>query len=201
MTNDPLPGTPAHHVLLHGGIGDHQVAQITAETEARTIGARARFPYANPGRDLDKGNPIFGVAPIKSYPFDGSAIVEWDIGPPRKISGQDVGTPPPPNDNVPPSKQYQDPHEFPRRQPAAREQKSEFASPGGRVFDVCEPNRLPGGLPLCSGLGRLRGDPAMALQMPCMLFAWRFLAVGAVVAIWPSTWEPRTHSYTSADEA
>jgi hypothetical protein len=139
MTNDPLPGTPAHHVLLHGGIGDHQVAQITAETEARTIGARARFPYANPGRDLDKGNPIFGVSPIKSYPFDGSAIVEWDIGPPRKINGQDVGTPPPPNENVPPSKQYQDPHEFPRRQPAAREQKSEFMSPGGRVFDVCGP--------------------------------------------------------------
>jgi hypothetical protein len=137
MTDDPLPNTPPHHVMLHGGIGDHQVAQITAETEARTIGARARFPYAGPGRDLDKGNPIFGVPAIGSFPFDGSAIVEWDIGPPRTINGNKFGTPPPPNENVPPSRDYQDPHEFPRKQPEAREQKSAFLSPGGRVIDVC----------------------------------------------------------------
>ena len=65
---------------------------MAAETEARTIGAYARFPYADPGRDLDKGNPIYGVPPIPAFPFDGSAIVEWDIGPPRKINGKDVGT-------------------------------------------------------------------------------------------------------------
>jgi hypothetical protein len=137
MTGDPLPNTPAHHVLLHGGIGDHQVAQITAETEARTIGARARFPYAAPGRDRDKGNPIFGVPAIGAFPFDGSAIVEWDIGPPRTIGGKQYGTPPPPNENVPPSDAFQDPHELPRKQPAAREQKSVFLSPGGRVTNVC----------------------------------------------------------------
>jgi len=137
MTDDPLPNTPAHHILLQGGIGDHQVAQVAAETEARTIGAYARFPYADPGRDLDKGNPIYGVPPITVVPFDGSAIVEWDIGPPRKINGKDVGTPPPPNENIPPSATYQDPHEYPRRQPAARQQKSLFMSPGGKVFDVC----------------------------------------------------------------
>jgi hypothetical protein len=139
MTDDPLPNTPAHHVMLHAGLGDHQVAQVAAETEARTIGARARFPYAAPGRDLDKGNPIFGVAPIAAYPFDGSAIVEWDIGPPRTIGTRKVGTPPPPNENVPPSREFQDPHEYPRRQPEARAQKDEFLSPGGRVIDTCGP--------------------------------------------------------------
>ncbi|MEA2367456.1 MAG: hypothetical protein QOH38_174, partial [Thermoleophilaceae bacterium] len=137
MTDDPYPNTPAHHILLHGGIGDHQVAQVAAETEARTIGAHAHFPYAAPGRDLDKNNPIFGVPPIESFPFDGSAIVEWDIGAPRTIDGKKVGTPPPPNENVPPSREFQDPHEYPRRQPAGREQKNAFLSPGGRVIDVC----------------------------------------------------------------
>ncbi|MEA2459302.1 MAG: hypothetical protein QOC95_2274, partial [Thermoleophilaceae bacterium] len=39
MTGDPLPDTPAHTVLMQAGVGDHQVAQVAAETEARTIGA------------------------------------------------------------------------------------------------------------------------------------------------------------------
>ncbi|HEX8074460.1 MAG TPA: hypothetical protein VF545_05715, partial [Thermoleophilaceae bacterium] len=113
------------------------------ETEARTIGASTHFPYTDPGRDLDKGNPIFGVPAIASYPFGGSAIIEWDIGPPRLIDGKKTsdgtpfGTAPPPNENVPPSREYQDPHEFPRRQPAARTQKSEFFRPGGKVVNVC----------------------------------------------------------------
>jgi hypothetical protein len=143
MTTDHYPNTPPHEVILHGGIGDHQVAQITAETEARTIGASAHFPYAEPGRDLDQGNPIYGVPPITSYPFHGSAIVEWDIGPPRMINGKNsngdipFGTPPPPNENRPQSRNYQDPHEYPRKQPAARAQKSVFFSIGGLVIDPC----------------------------------------------------------------
>jgi hypothetical protein len=137
MTSDPYPNTPAHRVLMHAGLGDHQVAQIAAETEARTIGARAHFPWADPGRDLDKGSPIYGVPPIAHYPFGGSAIVLWDIGPPRKIGKDQFGTPPPPNSNTPPSEQYQDPHEFPRKQPAARQQKSDFLKIGGAIFEVC----------------------------------------------------------------
>ncbi|MFD0852817.1 hypothetical protein ACFQ07_11305, partial [Actinomadura adrarensis] len=31
MTNDPLPGTPAHKVLMHVAFGDHQVAPVAAE--------------------------------------------------------------------------------------------------------------------------------------------------------------------------
>jgi hypothetical protein len=147
MTGDPYPNTPAHHVMLQGGIGDHQVAQVAAETEARTIGARAHFPYAAPGRDLDKGNPIYGVPAVSKYPFDGSMIEEWDIGPPRLIDGKKTGdgtfygTPPPPNTNTPPNgDDYQDPHEYPRRQPGARAQKNEFFRPGGLIFNVCGPH-------------------------------------------------------------
>jgi hypothetical protein len=137
ITDDPLADTPPHEVMLHVGLGDHQVAQVSAEVEARTIGAAAHFPYAEPGRDLDRGNPVYGVPPIESYPFDGSALIMWDIGPPRMIGTRRVGTPPPPNENIPPSRDAQDPHEYPRRQPAAREQKSAFFAPGGRVVDVC----------------------------------------------------------------
>ena len=39
MTDDPYDGTPEHQVLLHVGFGDHQVATVAAEMEARTIGA------------------------------------------------------------------------------------------------------------------------------------------------------------------
>ncbi len=39
MTGRPPANTPLHSVLLHVGLGDHQVAQISAENEARTIGA------------------------------------------------------------------------------------------------------------------------------------------------------------------
>ena len=39
MTSDPLPDTPAHKVLLHVAFGDHQVANVATEIEARTIGA------------------------------------------------------------------------------------------------------------------------------------------------------------------
>ena len=51
MTSNPLPDTPAHVVLMQGGLGDHQVTQFAAEVEARTIGARAHLPWADPGRD------------------------------------------------------------------------------------------------------------------------------------------------------
>src|SRR3546814_4491697 len=39
MTADPLPGTPAKQVLLHAGYSDHQVTNLAAEVEARTLGA------------------------------------------------------------------------------------------------------------------------------------------------------------------
>ncbi|MGH2830716.1 MAG: hypothetical protein ACRDJM_09560, partial [Actinomycetota bacterium] len=40
MSSDPLPNTPAHQVMLHVAYGDFQVTNVSAEVEARTIGAR-----------------------------------------------------------------------------------------------------------------------------------------------------------------
>jgi hypothetical protein len=139
ITSDPLPSTPAHVVLMQGGLGDHQVSQFAAEVEARTIGAHARLPWADPGRDPAGAAP-FGLPPITSYPFKGSAYVLWDIGPPRSSpcpqGDSPCGTAPPPTTNTPPSS-GEDPHEWPRRSKLARRQKSDFLRPGGAVFDVC----------------------------------------------------------------
>ena len=82
ITDDPLPGTPSHKVLMQVALGDHQVANVAAEVEARTIGARLRTPAVDAGRSFDK-EPFYGIKPIRWFPFDGSAFVIWDSGPVR----------------------------------------------------------------------------------------------------------------------
>lgn len=127
MTTDPYPGTPPHRVLMHVAFGDHQVANVASDVEARTIGARIHTPAIAPGRDPDTV-PYWGIPPLPAGPYAGSAVIIWDSG-----------TPAAPTANVPPSgAQYgHDPHEDPRNAPAAREQKSEFLKTG-RVVDVCD---------------------------------------------------------------
>ena len=61
----------------------------------------------------------------RSFPYDGSAIIYWDSG-----------TPSPPATETP-NDGGADPHETPRNQRIARDQKSAFLSPGGKVIDVC----------------------------------------------------------------
>ena len=142
LTSDPYPGTPAKKLLLHEAFGDHQVANVTTEAEARSIGARLHTPALDAGKVVPDVTPYYGIDPIPSYPFDGSAIVVWDSG-----------NPAPPTDNVPPRLSSTDPewadllpcavngggdpHSCPRSQPTARTQKSEFLKPAGGVIDVC----------------------------------------------------------------
>jgi hypothetical protein len=125
MTSDPLPGTPPHTVLMHEAFADHQVANITTEVEARTIGAAVRWPALAPGRHTDV-NPYFAIPQVSAFPFDGSALVVWD-----------TGIPAPPTTNTPP-RAGQDPHSAPRNSPRARLQKSEFLKPDGALIDVCD---------------------------------------------------------------
>jgi hypothetical protein len=124
IKNDPLPNTPSHDVLLHLAFGDHQVANVSTEIEARTIGASIHQPAINPGRNPDV-TPYVDIPAIPSYPFDGSALVVWD-------SGAD----PAPIENIAPST-GPDPHSDPRKDPTARQQKSDFLQTGGMVTDVC----------------------------------------------------------------
>jgi hypothetical protein len=136
MTSDPLPGTPSHKVLMQVALGDHQVANIAAEVEARTIGAYLRTPAVDPGRSFDRV-PFYGIPRIRRFPFDGSAFVMFDTGPIRPDgAGGETGTPPPPVENLPP-RLGDDPHSAPRSDPNGRIQKSEFLKLGGQVIDVC----------------------------------------------------------------
>jgi hypothetical protein len=140
MTTDPYPNTPAHTVLLHMAVGDHQVANVATEVEARTIGARLRLPAVDPGRDTAV-HPFYGIEPITKYPYGGSALVVWDIGPLR--DGGALGTPTPPDSNTAP-RLGKDPHGLTGREVAAQLQFSRFID--GAFVDVC------GGLP-CHAAG------------------------------------------------
>src|SRR4051794_11549839 len=144
MTNHPLPGTPVHHVLIEYAIGDHQVANIQAEVEARTIGAKLRQPAFDPGRSLVK-NPAFGFGTLGALPRDDNAAIPWDIGPLRQQDGKEMGTDPPPITNTPPST-GQDPHDYViQHSPAIRRQISDYMRPGGQIVEVCggKPCRTP----------------------------------------------------------
>ena len=103
ITTDPLANTPSHEVLLHAAFGDHQVANVTAEVEARTIGASVYQPALDPAATGRPTAPteIFGIPAIESFPFNGSALVYWDGGPFDEVDFPG-GTATPPNGNVPP---------------------------------------------------------------------------------------------------
>jgi hypothetical protein len=124
MTGDPYAGTPKHSVLIHEAFGDHQVANVATEVEARTIGACTPKAALAPGRSPDE-EPLWGVCRIEGFPHRGSALIVWDSG-----------TPAPPPGNVGPD-EGEDSHEDPRHSRAARRQKAEFLKHDGRVIDVC----------------------------------------------------------------
>jgi len=140
MTSDPLPNTPPHQVLLHSAWGDHQVANVAAEVEARTIGAGVYQPALLPGRHSDV-DPLWGIPSISfprpaDNPYTGSALVHWDGGP----IGFPGGSGTPPAANVPPRPEDgfgDDPHSYPRNDVKARAQKSEFLRPNGRLANFC----------------------------------------------------------------
>ena len=127
MTDHPYPGTPKHQVLMHVAFGDHQVANVTADVEARTIGARLLTPALAPGRSPDVV-PFLGIAPVPSQPWSGSGMVIWDSG-----------NPAPPLGNIAPFEP--DYRRRPAREPAAdtgsQLQKSAFLDPAGALVGVC----------------------------------------------------------------
>ncbi|HEV3473953.1 MAG TPA: hypothetical protein VG602_01100 [Actinomycetota bacterium] len=121
MTDDPLKNTPKHQVMLQVAFSDHQVTNIAAEVEARTIGAPIMLPGLPEGRHWER-HPYF--APTARYPYEGSTLVYWDSG-----------NATPPNGNVP-ADHDGDPHSHPRNEPAAGWQEAQFLLTGWMV-DVC----------------------------------------------------------------
>jgi hypothetical protein len=131
LTDDPLPGTPAHQVMLQAAFSDHQVANVAAEVEGRTIGARLHVPATpaglhwsvDPTFGFDTWNPtVDGALPGESV------LVYW------YSTDRGLGTPP--NGNQPP-RVGGDPHGDPRKDRAAATQVAHFLLTG-EVVDVCD---------------------------------------------------------------
>ena len=139
VTNECIPSK----VLYQVAYGDHQVAPVTAEIAARTTGALLHTPTLDPGKVVPEVTPYYDIPAIPSYPYDGSALVIYDSGNPAPPTGNIEPVEITPIDpewadlQVCAQNHGSDPHECPRRQPAARLQKSEFLKTGGAVIDVC----------------------------------------------------------------
>jgi hypothetical protein len=131
LTDHPLPGTPPHQVMYQVSFGDHQVANVTADTAARSAGAAVDPNVLEAGRSPDI-TPVWGAERITSYPYAGSAIVYFDSGD-MSVPG---GTAAAPVVNTPP-KTGQDPHEFARRTKCGRVMKNNFLRPEGLVTAPC----------------------------------------------------------------
>jgi hypothetical protein len=127
LTDDPLAGTPAHQVLLIEAFGDHQVANIATETEARTIGASVYQPALGAGRSPD-AEPFWDIPAVSAFPFGGSVLVMWDYG-----------TPTPPTGNLPPRPPTYgtDPHGKGASEPRVGQQVSDFLRSDGFFADLC----------------------------------------------------------------
>jgi hypothetical protein len=120
-------------VLLEEAFGDHQVANVTTETEARTIGARIYEPTLASGRSPE-AQPFWDLAPLPT-PSPGPGLFVWD-----------TGVPPAPSTNTPPTK-GPDPHDTtPRTFPAFWGQMHRFFTTG-QIGDPCGGNPCTGPSP------------------------------------------------------
>jgi hypothetical protein len=124
LTDDPLRGTPPHEVLLIEAFGDHQVANIATETEARTVGIPVHQPALGPGRSTHV-EPLWNIPAVPSNPYGGSALVMWDYG-----------SPAPPDANLPP-RIGPDPHGAGSREVRVGLQALAFLFNRGSFVDVC----------------------------------------------------------------
>ncbi len=160
MTDDPLPDTPEHRVLLQAAVGDFQVSNLTAEIEARSIGASIYTPALDPGRHWDV-NPFVGIPAIGSFPFTGSAaLVYYDGGPIDWFNDAAAGTPAglecshsdpttnpcqgtalAPTTNTPPEPgpYGADPHGYPRRSADGLQHVTDWLQPNGFINPCTDP--------------------------------------------------------------
>lgn len=167
MTDNPLPDTPPHEVLMRVAFSDHQVANVTAEVQARTIGAAMYDPALLPGRHWSD-DPYFGLERVDEFPWSGgSMLVYYDSGPVTFTGKRGIGVITPPNQNVPPRSEWgygRDPHGDPREALAGVRHAIEFLN--GPNLDGVDRGTVRGclditglGGDLASGIGeRAAGD-------------------------------------------
>jgi hypothetical protein len=152
MTDNALPNTPAHKVMLVMAWGDHEVANVATEVEARTIGAPLRAPTLDSSR-LAPGviEPFYGheiLGDLNGPAADGNAFIVWDTGPKRTsppgnpINKTVWGTDPAPLGNTAPNSSFgQNPHDtVVEESNLARKQIADFINTNGKVTNPCGAN-------------------------------------------------------------
>ena len=112
---EPLPGSPAHRVLLQVAKEDAAVENSVSFLLARSIGVPMMKPAVR---------PIFGLEE-QAFPYEGSAVVEYDFGHPDNPFPRR----PPPAKN--------DTHEDLRKLDVAQDQLWHFLETG-EVIEVCD---------------------------------------------------------------
>ncbi|MEE3921189.1 hypothetical protein V2I01_32225 [Micromonospora sp. BRA006-A] len=120
MTGRPLPGTPAHRVLMHVAFGDHQVSTV-AEVQARTIGARLHTPALAGGWSPDV-RPFWASRRSAGTRTPGR---RWWCGTAAPRTRRRRPTWHPPDRSTARTRT-----EFPRAQPGAQRQKAVFLLTG-----------------------------------------------------------------------
>lgn len=108
LIHQPLLGSPQHRVLLHVAKEDSQVQNDVSFLLGRSIGASLMVPTPR---------PIWGFEE-RAYPFEGSAVVEFDFGKPDN-----------PNPTEPPPSEH-DTHADLRVDEAAQDQLWHFLQTG-----------------------------------------------------------------------
>ncbi len=76
MSDNMLPNTPAHHILIHDGLGDHQVSTYAAHIIARSVGA-VNLKSNDPNQPLIRD--VYGVEGADAPVQDQNAMVEYDF--------------------------------------------------------------------------------------------------------------------------
>ena len=124
LTRDPYDGATTKNVLILAAFGDHQVANVSTDKLARTLGTPLLEPGLAEGRSTDV-DPFFGIDPIVDLPHAGSGYIMWDFG-----------TPAPPITNTPP-REGDDPHGKLSDVPAALLIVADFIGADGVINDAC----------------------------------------------------------------
>ncbi len=126
LTTNPYDGIDAKQVLMVEAFGDHQVANVSTEALARTIGAAVHVPTLADGRSND-ATPMWNIAPLDPSAPIAAILVLWDFG-----------TPAPPPVNLPPTEPAygRDPHGAGSDEPLVLQQALTFLL-SGEFVDLC----------------------------------------------------------------
>jgi hypothetical protein len=119
---NPVDGSTARRIIMHYGLGDHQVTWLGAHAIAKTANAKM---FSSNVREGNESLAYFDTVSDSTVITDGSGIMGFDFGFPIN-----------PFINVPPAS-GPDAHECPRRAPQAQEQMARFFATG-EIVNTCK---------------------------------------------------------------